>query len=124
MDSNEMLRSVKANLRLDTEDHDLTISDMILTVCDYCNLAPGCIPDILEPFVRKKVKGIVDYEASEGSGFNLEIASIKEGDGTITWAQTEGNTKASIYGLSDTDKAALRRHRRLRGYAKPVRKNV
>ena len=124
MDSYEMLRAVKANLRLDTEDHDLTISDMILTVCDYCNLDPGGIPDILEPFVRKKVKGIVDYEASEGSGFNPEIASIKEGDGSITWSQTEGNTKASIYGLSDKDKAALRRHRRLRGYAKPIRKNV
>lgn len=120
----EMLQAVKINLRLETNDHDMTISDMILNVCDYCNLDPDCIPDILEPFIRKKVKGIIDYEASEGSGFNPEIASIKEGDGSITWAQTEGNTKASIYGLSESEKANLRRHRRLRGYAKPVCKNV
>ena len=124
MNRKEMLQTVKQNLRLGTEDHDLIISDLILTVCDYYNLDPDCIPDILEPFVRKKAKGIIDYEAVEGNGYNPEIASIKEGDGSITWAQTEGNTKASIYGLSESDKAGLRRHRRLRGYAKPVCKNV
>ena len=124
MNRKEMLQTVKQNLRLGTEDHDLIISDRILTVCDYCKLDPDCVPDILEPFVRKKAKGIIDYEAVEGNGYNPEIASIKEGDGSITWAQTEGNTKASIYGLSESDKAGLRRHRRLRGYAKPVCKNV
>lgn len=124
MNRKEMLQTVKQNLRLGTEDHDLIISDLILTVSDYCNLDPDCVPDILEPFVRKKAKGIIDYEAVEGNGYNPEIASIKEGDGSITWAQTEGNTKASIYGLSESDKAGLRRHRRLRGYAKPVYKNV
>ena len=124
MNRKEMLQTVKQNLRLGTEDHDLIISDLILTVWDYCNLDPDCVPDILEPFVRKKAKGIIDYEAVEGNGYNPEIASIKEGDGSITWAQTEGNTKASIYGLSESDKAGLRRHRRLRGYAKPVCKNV
>ncbi|MFR2900244.1 hypothetical protein [Hungatella sp.] len=124
MNRKEMLQTVKQNLRLGTEDYDLIISDLILTVCDYCNLDPDCVPDILEPFVRKKAKGIIDYEAVEGNGYNPEIASIKEGDGSITWAQTEGNTKASIYGLSESDKAGLRRHRRLRGYAKPVCKNV
>ena len=86
MNSNEMLQTVKQNLRLGTEDHDLIISDLILTVCDYCNLDPDCVPDILEPFVRKKARGIIEYEASEGSGYNPEIASIKEGDGSITWA--------------------------------------
>ena len=120
MNRKEMLQTVKQNLRLGTEDHDLIISDLILTVCAYCNLDPDCVPDILEPFERKKAKGIIDYEAVEGNGYNPEIASIKEGDGSITWAQTEGNTKASIYGLSESDKAGLRRHRRRRGYAKPV----
>lgn len=124
MNRKEMLQTVKQNLRFGTEYHDLIISDLILTVCDYCNLDPDCVPDILEAFVRKKAKGIIDYEAAEGNGYNPEIASIKEGDGSITWAQTEGNTKASIYGLSESDKAVLRRHRRLRGYAKPVCKNV
>ena len=32
MNSNEMLQTVKQNLRLGTEDHDLIISDLILTV--------------------------------------------------------------------------------------------
>lgn len=116
MDSNMMLEAVKRNLRLETEDYDLTIMDIILAVCDYCNQDPSCIPDILEVFVRKKIKGIIDYESTMGTGFRQEIESIREGDGSITWAQTEGNTKASIYGLSESDKKALRRHRRLRGY--------
>lgn len=116
MNHEELLRTVKDNLRLETEDYNLTISDTILAVCDYCNLDQECIPDILEPVIRKKAKGIIDYEAANGTGFHPEVASIKEGDGSITWVQTEGNTKASIYGLSEADKRALRRHRRLRGY--------
>lgn len=124
MTTSEIMGTVKNNLGIQDDKSDLLISDVILMVCDYCNLEPDCIPDILEPFVRKKAKGIIDYEAAEGTGYNPEIASIKEGDGGITWAQTEGNTKASIYWLSENDKASLRRHRRLRGYAKPVCKTV
>lgn len=48
---------------------DLVISDTILAVCDYCNLSQDCIPDILEPVIRKKVKGIHDYEAVNGTGY-------------------------------------------------------
>lgn len=59
MNRKEMLQTVKQNLRLGTEDHDLIISDLILTVCDYCNLDPDCIPDILEPFVRKRRKELL-----------------------------------------------------------------
>ena len=116
MTASEMLEAVKKNLKIEDDSRDLAISDVILAVCDYCNLSQRCIPDILEPIIRRKIKGILDYEAANGTGYQPEIASIKEGDGTITWAQTEGNTKATIYGLSDSDKAALRRHRRLRGY--------
>lgn len=112
----EMLETVEKNLKLGAGEYGLLISDVILSVCDYCNLDQSCIPDILEPVIRKKVKGILDYEAANGTEYRPEVASIKEGDGSITWAQTDGNTKASIYGLSDSDKAALRRHRRLRGY--------
>lgn len=116
MTASEMLETVKKNLKIEDDSQDLVISDVILAVCDYCNLSQECIPEILEPVIRNKAKGIQDYEAANGTGYQPEVASIKEGDGTITWAQTEGNTKASIYGLSDSDKAALRRHRRLRGY--------
>lgn len=116
MTFSEMLEAVERNLALGSGQYTVLISDMILMVCDYCNLPRECIPDILEPIIRRKVKGILDYEAVNGTGYQPEVASIKEGDGSITWAQTDGNTKASIYGLSDSDKAALRRHRRLRGY--------
>lgn len=113
----EMMNAVKENLRLDTEDQDILISDLILTVQVYCNLPEDQLPEELEPFIRKKVKGVIDYEMVNGSGYQPEVASIREGDGSITWAQTEGNTKASIYGLSEGDKTFLRRFRRLRGYA-------
>lgn len=124
MTASEMKEALKHNLDIKDNTRDLIISDVILAMCDYCNLDQSCIPDILEPFARKKVKGIMDYEAVEGCGYNPEIASIKEGDGSVTWSQTEGNTKASIYGLSESDRKALRRHRRMRGYAKPIRKDV
>lgn len=117
MTTSEMMERVKSNLNLTDTMYDLMISDVILSVCDYCNFGLDKIPEILEPFIRKKVKGIIDYEAVNGSGFTPEVQSIREGDGSITWAQTEGNTKATIYGLSDNDKKLLKRHRRLRGYA-------
>ncbi len=118
MTISEMREAVKENLHIQGQsgEQDQVISDMILLVCDYCNLSQECIPDILEPLIRKKVKGILDYEAAKGTGYTPEVASIKEGDGSITWALTDGNTKASIYGLSETNKRDLRRHRRLRGY--------
>ena len=116
MTASEMQDKVKNNLGLKDDKRDLLISDVILAICDYCNLSQDCIPDILEPVIRKKVKGILDYEEVNGIGYHPEVTSIKEGDGSITWAQTDGNTKASIYGLSASDKADLRRHRRLRGY--------
>lgn len=117
MDKKTMIELVKENLRLMTEDHDLLISDMVQEVCGYCNIPLDNIPEELEPFIRKKVKGILDYETVNGTEYHPEVASIKEGDGSITWAQTDGNTKTSIYGLSDSDKKNLRRFRRLRGYA-------
>lgn len=114
MNKDAIIKLIKENLRLMTDDHDLMISDMVQEACSYCNISPDDIPEELEPFIRKKVKGILDYEAFYGSGFQPEVASIKEGDGTITWAQTEGNTRAGIYELNDSDKRMLRRFRRLR----------
>ena len=116
MTASEMANQVKTDLGILDDTRNLDISDLILAVCDYCNLNPQCIPDILEPVVRKKVRAVIEYEEVNGSGFRPEVASIKEGDGSITWAQTDGNTRASIYGLSESDKAVLRGHRRLRGY--------
>ena len=117
MTKTEMLAAVKANLNIDDDMRDLGISDVILHVCDYCNLSQDDIPDLPEPFVRKKFKGIIDYETAKGTGYQQDISSIKEGDGTITYATDSGNSREGIYGLSDSDKTALRRFRRLRGYA-------
>lgn len=113
----EMVAMIKQNLGIEDDARDVTISDIVLMACDYCNRSTEYIPDELEPVLRKKVKNIIDYEAVVGTGYQPEVASIKEGDGSIAWAQTEGNTKASIYELNESDKRALRRHRRLRGYA-------
>ena len=117
MTESEMVVLVKKNLNLEDDARDLTISDIVLMVRNYCNLPADQLHAELEPFIRRKVKGIMDYEAVRGPGFNPEVASIKEGDGSITFAQTDGNTRASIYGLSASDKSVLRRFRRLSGYA-------
>lgn len=114
MTVSEMLSKVKSNVKLEEETPDFIISDVILAACDYCNMDLEDIPETLEPFIRKKVKGILDYEKVNGSGYIPEVSSIKEGDGMITWSQTEGNTKAGIYGLTHSDKQVLRRHRRIR----------
>ncbi len=111
----EMETAVKLNLS-GTGVNNLTISDVILEMCSYCNIPLDKIPDALEPLIRKKVRGILLYEQANGTGFVQEVQSIKEGDGSITFAQTDGNTKASIYGLSDSEKSDLHRYRRLRGY--------
>lgn len=117
MTSSEMLEKVKSNLKLEDDTRNLDISDVILSVCDYCNLSQEELPDLLEPIIRKKVKGIIDYEIVKGTGYQQDISSIKEGDGSITYSTNGSNSREGIYGLSDTDKAALRRFRRLRGYA-------
>lgn len=53
----------------------------------------------------------------KGTGYQQDISSIKEGDGSITYSTNGSNSREGIYGLSDTDKSVLRRFRRLRGYA-------
>lgn len=115
MTKKEMLLEVKSNLKLKDDAQDLAISDVIQDACTYCNLQ-GSLPVEMEPIIRRKVKAIMDYEVANGSGFVREIQSIKEGDGTITYAQTDGNTRVTIYGLSIDDKTQLRRFRRLKGY--------
>lgn len=116
MTKSEMIAAVKGNLKIEDETQDLTISDVILLVCEYCNINTEMIPEPMEKIIRKKVNGIMDYEAVSGNGFVQDIASIKEGDGTITYATSGTNGKDGIYWLSDSDKAALRLYRRLRGY--------
>jgi hypothetical protein len=99
MTKSEMLIAVKNNLKLQDDTRDLDISDVIFSICDYCNLNPDCLPELLEPIIRKKVKGIIDYEAVRGTGYQQDISAIKEGDGSITYAT--GGSNSGWYLWSD-----------------------
>ena len=116
MTLSEMRETVKENLKLTDDTRDLDISDVIFNVCDYCNLNQNELSELLEPYIRKKVKGIINYETVKGTGYQQDIASIKEGDGSVTYVTGGSNSREGIYGLTDADKTALRRFRRLRGY--------
>ena len=110
----EMIDRVKQSLALDTEDRDVQIKDLIGEVCDYCNLDRDMLPEPLETHIRKKVRGILDYEKIYGQDYRQDIASIKEGDGTITYASGSGNSRQDIYQWTDSEKRNLRKYRRLR----------
>lgn len=107
----EMLVKVKENLKIQDDGKDLLITDVIQECLNYCNLKE--LPEELEPFVRKKVKTIMDYEAEVGSNAVFDVKSIKEGDVSITYNIDEVS-RETIYGLSNQDKRILAQYRRLR----------
>ena len=107
----EMLEIVKQNLKIEDDSKDLLIEDVIRECLSYCNLKEP--PAELEPFIRRKVKAIIDYEAETGGNTVFDVTSIKEGDTSITY-NTDEVSRETIYGLSDKDKQALMRFRRLR----------
>lgn len=111
MTLDEMKNKVKENLGIEDDSKDLIISDIIQEFINYCNIAD--IPEALEPFIRKKVQTIINYEKENGTETVFDVKSIKEGDTSITY-NTEQVSRETIYGLSDNDKARLRRFRRLR----------
>lgn len=106
-----MLTKVKANLKITDDTKDLIISDVIQEALSFCNLKE--LPAELEPYIRKKVKTIIDYESENGSNAVFDVKSIKEGDTSITY-NTDQVSKETIYGLSDSDKKVLQRYRRTR----------
>lgn len=107
----ELRELVKNNLKLDDDTKDLLIDDIIQEVLNYCNLKEP--PEEIEPFIRKKVKTIIDYETENGSNNVFDVKSIKEGDTSITY-NTDEVSRETIYGLSDRDKKVLQQFRRLR----------
>ncbi|MFU0784501.1 MAG: Phage gp6-like head-tail connector protein [Thermoanaerobacterium thermosaccharolyticum] len=107
----ELRELVKDNLKIEDDSKDLIIDDVIQEVLSYCNLKE--IPEELEPFIRKKVKTIIDYETENGPNNVFDVKSIKEGDTSITY-NTDQISKETIYGLSDRDKKTLQQFRRLR----------
>ncbi|MGE4274104.1 MAG: DNA-packaging protein [Desulfitobacterium sp.] len=108
--TDELRELVKTNLGIVDTAKDLTITDVIHDTLSYCNLSE--LPAELEPYIRKKVKTIIDYEAENGSAV-FDVKSIKEGDTSITF-NTDQVSKETIYGLSSNDRKALQRYRRTR----------
>lgn len=108
----DLINKVKNNLRLIDDHADLAISDIIQQVKTYCNLKELDMEH--EPFLRKKVKSILDYEKENGDSTVFDVKSIKEGDVSITYNIDENNSKETIYNLSDTDKKLLKCFRKVR----------
>lgn len=108
----ELIALVKTKLNITDTTKDLIISDAIQEALNYCNLTE--LPDGAEPYIRKKVKGIINYEAENGATSVFDVKSIKEGDTSITYNVDDKTSKETIYGLSDKDKESLRKFRRLR----------
>ena len=65
MPNDKLIAKVKENLQIEDDSRDLIISDVIQDALNYCNLTE--LPGELEPYIRKKVKGIIDYEADNGT---------------------------------------------------------
>jgi len=110
--TDELIAKVKENLQIDNDSRNLIISDVIQDAMNYCNLKE--LPEELELYIRKKVKGIIDYEAENGTDLVFDVKSIKEGDTSITYNVDEKTSKETIYGLSDRDKKTLQVFRRTR----------
>lgn len=108
----ELTILVKTNLKIADVSRDLIIADTIQDALNYCNLVE--LPVEAEPFIRKKVQGIINYEAENGTTSVFDIKSLHEGDTTTTYNVDDKVSKETIYGLSDRDKKTLQRFRRLR----------
>lgn len=108
----ELLLLVKVNLEIPDTSKDIIIQDIINEVSNYCNLAD--VPKELEPFIRKKVQTIINYEVVNGTSSVFDVKSIKEGDTSITYDVGDKVSRETVYGLSDRDKKTLQLFRRVR----------
>jgi hypothetical protein len=112
MSNEEMLALVKENLEIEDDSNDLIITDVMQEAMNYCNLSE--LPAELEPYIRKKVKTIINYESENGANAVFDVKSIKEGDTSITYNVDSDFSKETIYGLSNKDKKVLQMFRRTR----------
>jgi hypothetical protein len=112
MSNEEMLALVKEHLEIEDDSKNLIITDVMQEVMNYCNLAE--LPAELEPFIRKKVQTIINYEAENGTNVVFDVKSIKEGDTSIAYNVDSDFSKETIYGLSGKDKKVLQLFRRTR----------
>ena len=78
-------------------------------VKNYCNLNE--LPGELVYFIKKKIKGVLDYKSQYGESAVYDVKSISEGNTSVSYDIDKVNTE-TIYGLSDADKKALQPFRR------------
>lgn len=117
MNKAELEEAIKMNLGI--QDKNLVISDAITLSLEYCNLSDDNIPPNIEPVIRRKAKSIIEYEAKLSANPMLnasiyDVKSISEGDSSISYNVDDNNSKESIYDITEADKRALRKFRRLR----------
>lgn len=108
----DLIALVKTNLDIKDDTRDLIIKDVIQDALNYCNLNE--LPIEAEPYIRKKVKSIINYETQYGGAIVFDIKSISEGDASTTFNVGSEVSKETIYGLSSKDKSVLSVFRRTR----------
>lgn len=112
MAKEELIALVKEHLSITDTKKDLMIADVIQDVLNYCNLKEP--PIELEPYIRKKVQSIINYELENGTTSVFDVKTIKEGDTSTTYNVDENFSKETVYGLSNEDKKRLQVFRRTR----------
>lgn len=118
MDKATTIATVKANLNITGTDRDLLIGDIWQNVVNYINWKNNegsyVMPEELEPLVRAKTKGVIDYETSFGTGQVLDVASQTEGECSWTYNVSGTSSRDSVYGFSTSDFGKLNAFRKLR----------
>ncbi len=110
MRTDEIIQKVRDSLNIPDDSKDIIISDVIQDALNYCHRPD--LPTELESYIRKKVRGIINYEAENGTATVFDVQSIKEGDTSTTY-NTNTVSRETIYGLSSGDMRTLRNFRRL-----------
>lgn len=110
--TDELILVVKSNLKITDDTRDLTIKDAIQEVLNHCNLKE--LPVELEPFIRKKVQSIINYEKENGDSIVFDVKSVSTGDTSVTYNVGDHTSKETIFGLSKEDKKSLQSFRRMR----------
>jgi len=112
MDKTTTISSVKLALSITDSSRDQLISDVYVNAITYMNLDE--LPDALEPFVRAKVKRVMDYEAQVGEGLAVDVAAQTEGKCSWTFSTDENNSRDAIYGFGTSDFSQMKRFRKTR----------
>lgn len=109
MDKDTIIDVVKARLDIADTSRDLLISDIYDNAIGYMNLPE--LPNELEPLIRAKVQGIMNYEAQFGEGNMLDVTAQTEGKCSWTYNINGDNCREGIYGFTTRDFQQLKRYR-------------